>query len=104
MRVASLVITHAGHGSVVKALAAGVPLICMPQGRDQRHHTTRVVSAGAGIALSRRAAPAAIRVAVHHVLTHPSYRTNAQALDDAFASEARTRPSALAEVERVLTA
>jgi len=30
------VITHAGHGSVLKALAAGVPLVCMPLGRDQK--------------------------------------------------------------------
>src|SRR5262249_3956952 len=28
-------ITHAGHGTVIRTLAAGVPLVCMPMGRDQ---------------------------------------------------------------------
>jgi MGT family glycosyltransferase len=32
---AAAVVTHAGHGTVLKALAAGVPLVCVPMGRDQ---------------------------------------------------------------------
>lgn len=32
---ASLVITHAGHGTVMAATTAGVPMVCMPMGRDQ---------------------------------------------------------------------
>src|SRR5262249_53517049 len=32
---AGLVITHGGHGTVMKALAAGVPMVMMPHGRDQ---------------------------------------------------------------------
>jgi UDP:flavonoid glycosyltransferase YjiC (YdhE family) len=31
----SLIITHGGHGTVMKALAAGVPLLVVPLGRDQ---------------------------------------------------------------------
>jgi UDP:flavonoid glycosyltransferase YjiC (YdhE family) len=49
----SAVITHAGHGSVLKALAAGVPLICMPQGPDQKDNTTRVLRLGAGVRISK---------------------------------------------------
>ena len=30
------VVTHAGHGTVIKSLAAGVPVVAMPLGRDQR--------------------------------------------------------------------
>ena len=40
---ASVVVTHAGHGTVVKTLAAGVPLVCMPMGRDQKDNTVRVL-------------------------------------------------------------
>jgi UDP:flavonoid glycosyltransferase YjiC (YdhE family) len=40
---ASAVLTHAGHGSVLKSLAAGVPLVCAPMGRDQRDNTVRVL-------------------------------------------------------------
>ena len=48
LREASVVVTHAGHGSVLKALAAGVPLVCMPLGRDQKDNTVRVLRLGAG--------------------------------------------------------
>jgi UDP:flavonoid glycosyltransferase YjiC (YdhE family) len=30
-----LVLNHAGHGTVLSSLTAGVPLVCMPMGRDQ---------------------------------------------------------------------
>lgn len=45
------VVTHAGHGTVLSALTAGVPLVCMPMGRDQYDVTGRVVAVGAGLAL-----------------------------------------------------
>ena len=32
---ASLVVTHAGHGTVIAAATFGVPLLCLPMGRDQ---------------------------------------------------------------------
>jgi MGT family glycosyltransferase len=44
----SAVITHGGHGTVMKALIAGVPLILVPLGRDQPDNAARVVYAGAG--------------------------------------------------------
>jgi hypothetical protein len=39
----SAVITHGGHGTVMKALIAGVPLIVVPLGRDQPDNAGRVV-------------------------------------------------------------
>jgi UDP:flavonoid glycosyltransferase YjiC (YdhE family) len=45
----SAVITHGGHGTVLKALMAGVPLVLVPLGRDQPDNAARVVHAGAGI-------------------------------------------------------
>ena len=32
---AAAAVTHAGHGTVLRALAQGVPLLCIPMGRDQ---------------------------------------------------------------------
>jgi len=36
------VVTHAGHSTVMAALAHGVPLVCMPMGRDQDTNAERV--------------------------------------------------------------
>ncbi len=42
LRQAAAVVTHCGHGTTIKALAAGVPLVCLPMGRDSvRHLRTR---------------------------------------------------------------
>jgi MGT family glycosyltransferase len=54
----SAVITHGGHGTVMKALIAGVPLVLVPLGRDQPDNAGRVVHAGAGIRL-RKTQPSA---------------------------------------------
>ena len=45
---AAAVVTHAGHGTVLKSLASGVPLVCVPMGRDQKDNTVRVLRLGAG--------------------------------------------------------
>src|SRR5439155_17040656 len=37
----SLLISHGGHGSVVGAVARGVPVLCIPQGRDQHDVAAR---------------------------------------------------------------
>jgi UDP:flavonoid glycosyltransferase YjiC (YdhE family) len=44
-----LVITHGGHGTVSAALRHGVPVLCMPMGRDQREVAARAEWHGAGI-------------------------------------------------------
>jgi MGT family glycosyltransferase len=79
---ASVVITHGGHGTVVKALAAGVPLVLLPHGRDQGDTSVRVSSLGAGMALSRSARPTAIARAVRLVIQEVSYRKAAERLGD----------------------
>jgi UDP:flavonoid glycosyltransferase YjiC (YdhE family) len=40
----SAVVTHGGHGTVLKALAAGVPLVIAPLGRDQPDNAARVIA------------------------------------------------------------
>ena len=56
----SAVITHGGHGTVMKALIAGVPLVLVPLGRDQPDNAGRVVHADAGIRLRKNATVSAL--------------------------------------------
>ncbi len=46
---ARALVTHAGMGTVTRALSCGVPLVCIPMGRDQLDVAARVVHAGAGV-------------------------------------------------------
>jgi len=80
LREASLLVTHCGHGTTMKGLAAGVPLVCIPMGRDQNDTAARVVHRGAGVRLKPTADVAAIRRAIERVLQEPSYRAGAQRL------------------------
>jgi UDP:flavonoid glycosyltransferase YjiC (YdhE family) len=68
LRHAALVITHAGMGTVMSALARGVPLLCLPVGRDQFFNAARVAALGAGRTLDAGAEPAAIAAAVDALL------------------------------------
>jgi MGT family glycosyltransferase len=99
---AAAVVTHAGHGSVLKALAAGVPLVCMPMGRDQKDNTVRVLRVGAGVRVAKDAPADRVAAAVRQVLDDPAYRAAARRFADTLAEEARTRPSAADRAERLL--
>lgn len=67
---ASVAITHGGMGVTQKALAAGVPVVAVPFGRDQPEVARRVEVAGAGVRLPRnRLRPEAVRAAVATALT-----------------------------------
>jgi len=73
LRHAAAVVTHGGHGTVVKALAADVPLLVLPMGRDQGENAARVVAHGAGLRLKRSAKEAAIARAVRRLLDEPEF-------------------------------
>ena len=88
LRHAAAVVTHGGHGTVVKALAAGVPMVLLPHGRDQADTAVRVTERGAGIALKRTAQPDAIATAVKEVLKNPSFRASAQQLGESVRRDA----------------
>lgn len=66
--LASIVVTHGGHGTTMKALAAGRPIVCIPMGRDQNDTAARLVHAGAGLRLRPTASVGAIRAAVRTAL------------------------------------
>ena len=87
LKHAALMVTHAGHGSVVKALAAGVPMVMMPFGRDQNEIAARAAFHGAGVKLGMGASPAKIARAVQTVLGDPAYRDAAQRAAKTIASE-----------------
>ncbi len=70
----SLVITHAGLGTVMASLGHGVPLVCVPMGRDQFFNAERVAAMGAGLMLPPGADPAAIAGAVSTVLDDVRFR------------------------------
>jgi hypothetical protein len=72
------VITHAGMSTVATALASGVPMVCVPQGRDQPLNAARVQELGAGLTIAADAAPEALAQAVHTVLADPQFRIEAQ--------------------------
>ncbi len=87
LREASLIVTHCGHGTTMKALAAGVPLVCIPMGRDQNDTAARVVHTGAGVRLSPKASAAKISTAVTKVLGEESYRSKATEMATVIADE-----------------
>jgi UDP:flavonoid glycosyltransferase YjiC (YdhE family) len=84
----SAMVTHAGHGSVIRSLAHGVPLVCLPMGRDQNDVAARVVYRGAGLRLSASAKVAPIRAALERVLGEPGFRASAQKLGEAVRRDA----------------
>jgi MGT family glycosyltransferase len=85
---ADVVVTHGGHGTVVKALAAGVPLVCIPSGRDQPDNAARVAHRGAGLRLAKSARPRKIAAAISRILDDHSYRRAAAELGAALTAEA----------------
>ncbi|HEU4769594.1 MAG TPA: glycosyltransferase [Pyrinomonadaceae bacterium] len=77
----SLVINHAGNGSVFAALSYGLPLLLLPRGADQ--FTTAAACARAGVAIALRPSdvtPENVRAAVDRLLTQPSFSENARRL------------------------
>lgn len=84
---ASAVVTHAGLGTVHAALAAGVPLVCLPHGRDQNDNAARVVHAGAGVRLGRGADPRRLRRAIATVLDDRGMRAAAGRLGSALRAQ-----------------
>jgi UDP:flavonoid glycosyltransferase YjiC (YdhE family) len=85
---AALVVTHGGHGTVMKALAAGVPMVVLHHGRDQADNAARVTARGAGVAVKRTAKPATIARAARRVLNDPTYRAAAHRLGRAVRRDA----------------
>lgn len=74
----------------MKALAAGVPLVLLPHGRDQADTAVRVSARGAGVIVKRSAGVDGIAKAVRRVLENHSYRTMAQRLGETILRDAES--------------
>ncbi len=77
----SLVISHAGHGTVARALASGSPVLAVPHSGDMGENAARVDWAGVGVRLPWRfLTPAALRLAARRALADRSLAGRAQKL------------------------
>jgi len=83
----ALVITHAGHGTLVKSLAAGVPVLCLPLGRDQPDNAARAARHGVATVLPPKSSGTEIAAAVRRMLDDPAYRTAAAAMGERIRAE-----------------
>ncbi|MDQ3768872.1 MAG: glycosyl transferase [Actinomycetota bacterium] len=76
-----LVVCHGGHGTVVRALASGCPVVIAPAAGDMNENAARVDWAGAGVRLPRRlVTPTTVRLAVVRALGEPSITARAREL------------------------
>lgn len=98
---AAVVVTHCGHGTTIKALASGLPLVCLPLGRDQLDVAARVVHRGAGVRLDPTEPAPGIAAAVRTVLEDPQYRVAAGRIAASIAEDT-AQDRAVAEIEELL--
>ena len=77
MPACDVVVCHAGHGTVVRALASGCAVVCCPAAGDMNENAARVDWAGLGTRLPRRLVNAAgVRHAVRRALDEPRIARN----------------------------
>lgn len=76
-----LVVCHGGHGTVVRALASGCPVVIAPAAGDMNENAARVAWAGAGVRLPRRlVSSTTVRLAVLRALGDTSITARAREL------------------------
>jgi UDP:flavonoid glycosyltransferase YjiC (YdhE family) len=77
----SLVICHAGHGTMARALASGCPVVAVPAAGDMNENAARLDWAGAGVRLPwRLLSPLTLRLAVRRALGVPDLAARAREL------------------------
>ena len=82
MNTARLVIGHGGHGTTMRALAHGVPVLVVPMSSYADHHlvAAAIVAAGAGATVSKHATPDDLRSTIARTLADASLRSGARRL------------------------
>jgi UDP:flavonoid glycosyltransferase YjiC (YdhE family) len=77
----ALVITHAGHGTLARALASGCPVLAVPHSGDMGENAARADWAGVGVRLPWRfLSSATLRLAVRRALATPGLAERAAEL------------------------
>ena len=94
-----VVICHGGHGTLVRALASGCPVVACPAIGDMNENAARVDWAGAGVRVPRRfLSPHVLRLAVERALSEPAIARRARELGDwAQMNDAGARAASLVE-------
>jgi UDP:flavonoid glycosyltransferase YjiC (YdhE family) len=78
MPESDLVICHGGHGTLVRALVAGVPVLAVPHAGDMAENAARADWAGLGVRLPwGLLSPPTLRLAARRALSTPSLRAAA---------------------------
>jgi MGT family glycosyltransferase len=96
-----VVVCHAGHGTLVRALSSGCAVVACPAAGDMNENAARVDWAGAGVRVPRRfITPRVLRLAVERALEEPSIRTRARELGE-WARRHDAAGAAAALVERL---
>ncbi len=81
------VVSHGGSGSILGALAHGLPSVLLPMGADQPQNANRCEELGVARVLdATTATPRTIRDAVAAALADPSHRSAAERIADEIAS------------------
>lgn len=82
-----VVASHAGSGTVLGALALGIPQLCLPQAADQFLNAAAVARVGAGLAIApERVDTASVGDAIRRLLDVSSFRGQARRVADEIAS------------------
>jgi MGT family glycosyltransferase len=96
-----VVVCHAGHGTLVRALASGCAVVAAPAIGDMNENAARLDWAGAGVRLPRRfVSPRGVRLAVERALGDPSIRARAREMA-AWAASHDAGAAASVHVERL---
>jgi UDP:flavonoid glycosyltransferase YjiC (YdhE family) len=81
MPTCDVVVCHAGHGTLVRALSSGAAVVACPAVGDMNENAARLDWAGAGVRLPRRFVSArGLGLAVERALGEPSIRERAREL------------------------
>lgn len=79
LKRSAMVVSHAGHGIVSKALFHGVPMVLLPWDRDQPGVASRAEQLGVAYVVPRAdVSTESVHQAVESVLNDPSYRHESQ--------------------------
>jgi UDP:flavonoid glycosyltransferase YjiC (YdhE family) len=101
---AALVMTHGGHGTAMRTLGYGVPMVVIPGlAGDQPFVAAAIHEWGAGLALPGDASSDAMRAAAQKILSTPSFGENAKQRAAALAG-VNGAANAANEVEALLDA
>ncbi len=81
MPLSDVVVCHAGHGTLVRALSSGCAVVACPALGDMSENAARLAWSGAGVRVPRRfTSPRVLRLAVERALEKPSIRARSREL------------------------